>query len=116
MQYEEEHGLGSKFDFSGGRRRRWAGALSEGAPVGPTSSLGVPREVGAPCELVAHRGTPLGCVQCQKFLNIVEKIILNFQVILRTFISGTFFYCTDNSENRIIMAFYFIELLITESK
>jgi hypothetical protein len=34
---------------------------------------------------------PLSCVQCQKFLNIAEKIILNFQGIWRTFIFWSFF-------------------------
>jgi hypothetical protein len=103
-------GLGASLIFSGGRRRRWVAGISEWVPVGPTSLL------GAPCGLVAHRCTPLGCVQCQKFLNILEKIILNFQGILRTFIFRPFFYCTENSKNRIIMAFYFILLKITESK
>ena len=84
-------GLGASLIFSGGRRRQWVAGISEWVPVGPTTLLGAPRGVVAPCGLVAHRCTPLGCVQCQKFLNILEKIILNFHGILRTFIFGPFF-------------------------
>ena len=42
-------------------------------------------------------------------LKYSRKIILNWQGIWRTFISGVFLYCTDNSENRQKSTiFYFI--------
>ena len=53
-------------------------------------------------------GAPPSDVICIKNLKYSEKIVLNFQSILRTFIFGSFFYCTGNSENKQNMAFYFI--------
>jgi hypothetical protein len=91
MKMNKNTGLRARVVFSGGRRRQWAGGISEGAPVGPTSSLGAPRGWAHPVSLGLTGAPPLGCVQGQKFLNVVEKIILNFLVILRTFIFGTFF-------------------------
>jgi hypothetical protein len=79
--------------------------ISEGAPRGTHKPGGRAQGVGAPCRLVAHWCSPLMHTQCQKFLNIPEKIILNFQGILRTFIFRSFFYCTDKTENRRIIAF-----------
>jgi len=79
--------------------------ISEGALRGTHKPGGVPRDVGASCRLVAHWCSPLLCSQCQKFLNIPEKIILHFQGIWRTFIFRSIFYCTEKSENRRIIAF-----------
>jgi hypothetical protein len=69
---------------------KWAEWISEWVPVGPTRHLGAAGGV-APCCLVSNRDTPLGCIQCQKFLNIPEKIMLKFYDILSTFIFGSFF-------------------------
>ena len=55
---------------------------------------------GAPWTLVARCLLPLLCSQCKIFSNIHEKIILNWHVILRTFIFGIFLYCTDKPGNR----------------
>ena len=59
-----------------------------------------PRGRGAPSTLVARWLPLLVCSQCQKFSNILEKIIFHFQGIWRTSIFGVFLYCTDKSENR----------------
>ena len=63
--------------------------------VGARISGGDPRWVheagGAPSTFVGTWWVPLVCSRCQKFLNILEKIILNFQGIWRTFIFGAFF-------------------------
>ena len=64
---------------------------------------------GAPWTLMARCLLPLVCSQCQIFANILEKIILNFQGIWRTFISA-YFHCMDNSENKqkILFLLYLI--------
>ena len=70
---------------------------------------GAPKVVVAPCAVVAKCWVPLVCSKCQKFLNILQKIILHFQGIWRTFIFRVFLYCTDKSENRknILFVLYF---------
>ena len=55
-----------------------------------------------PCEQQGHLP---GLFSVPKILKYYEKVMLKFYCILSTFIFGSFFYCTDNSENRKIIAF-----------
>ena len=59
---------------------------------------------------------PLVCSQCQIFLNILEKIIFQFQGIWRTFIFGVFFIARiiQKTDKKILILFYLIS--ITEIK
>jgi hypothetical protein len=83
----------------------WDEEISEGAHVGTTTHQGAPGGAGAPRWVVPTWSTSLCCYLHQKLLNIQKKIVLNFYSILRTFIFGSFFYCTENRQG---MAFYFI--------
>ena len=83
----------------------WYEEISEGAHVGTTNHKGMPGGLGAPSAHLVH--LPL-ILFAPKNLKYSEKIILKFQSILRTFIFGSFFYCTENSKNRQSMEFYFI--------
>ena len=79
----------------------WDEEISEGGMWGPQPTrarLGVLARPGGLC-------LPPSDVICTENS---EKIVLNFHGILRTFILGSIFYCTGNSENRQNMAFYFI--------
>ena len=78
-----------------GRKKKCVGAGISGGEPPWAHEAG-----GAPWTLVARCPLPLLCSQCQIFSNILEKIILNWQGVWRTFIFGVFLYCTDNSENR----------------
>ena len=76
----------------------WDEEVSEGVPHGdhnpPRRAWGSWRaQVGC-----AHLVHPPPMLFAPKILKCSEKIVLNFQS-LRTFIFGSFFYCT-NSENR----------------
>ena len=97
-------GLRNGVIFSGGRRSGWVAGISEGGYVGPTGHLGAPRGWARPlaCGSQVH---PPGVCSVPKILKYCIKIILNFQDIWRTFILGSIFYCTDNSENSKIIAF-----------
>ena len=91
---EQEHELWSKKEiFLEEEEGRGHGHQVSGCLWDPQATDGVPWGVRRAPWLVASRCTPLGCVQCQKFLNIQKKkIMLNFQGILRTFIFASF-YC-----------------------
>ena len=56
--------------------------------------------VVVPCALVAKWWVPLVCSKCQKFLNILQKIISIFRAFGELLFLGHFFHCMDNSENR----------------
>ena len=84
-----------------GRTMECVGAgISGGGHRGPTRHGGAPRGCGCALHPRGQVDDPLLCSQCQIFSNILEKIILNWQGIWRTFIFGIFLYCTDISENR----------------
>ena len=84
---------------------KWSEGISEGATWDhkpPGRAWGSWRtQVG--CAHLVHLPMILFALEIQKYS---EKIVLNFQGILRTFIFGSFFYCTGNSENKQTMAFY----------
>ena len=84
----------------------WAREISEGTHMGTTTHQGAPGAAGVPWCLVGTRCTP-SVVICTSNSEIFRKIVSNFQNILRTFIFGSFFYCTTKTENRIIMPFLF---------
>ena len=78
----------------------WDEEISEGAHMGTTTHQGAPGGPGRAqvgCAHLVH--LPL-ILFGPKILKYSEKIILNFQSILRTYIFGSFFYCMENSENR----------------
>ena len=98
-------GLSKQVIFSGGIRRALVAKISEGAYMGPTSLLGAPRGWGAPCELVAQRCTPRGVFSAKKIQILEKKTYKTFMAFGEFLFFGSFFYCTDNSENRKIIAF-----------
>ena len=69
------------------QRKKMGARLSGGGPPWAHEAGGTPRGVGRALHPRGH----------SKFLNILEKIILNWHGILRTFIFGIFLYCTDKS-------------------
>ena len=78
-------------DFFGRKKKCVGAGISGGVHVGPTRQGARRRGAGAPCALVARWWVPLVCSKCQKFSNVLQKTILNFQGIWRTFIFGVFF-------------------------
>ena len=75
----------------------WAKEISEGAHVGTTTPQGTPGGAGAPRWVVPTWCTSLRYYLHQKFINILEKIVSGFHSILRTFIFGSFYYCTEKT-------------------
>ena len=65
--------------------------ISGGGPRGAHEAGGAPQGVATPCATMAKWWVPLVHSKCQKFLNILQKIILHFHDIWRTFIFGVFF-------------------------
>ena len=86
----------------------WAKEISEGAHVGATTHQGTPWGCWRALVSCGHLGHPPHVLFALEILKYSKKIMLNFQGILRIFIFGSFFYCTEKTENRINMAFYFI--------
>ena len=91
-------------DFFGRKKECVVAGISGGEPPWAHEAGGAPWTLVARCQL------PLMCSQCQIFLNILQKLIFQFQGIWRTSIFGVFFYCMDNSEKRqkILILLYLI--------
>ena len=85
----------------------WAKEISEGAHMGATTHQGAPGGAGAPWCLVGTRCTPSDVI-CTKNSEIIRKNRSNFSGHSENFYFWVIFYCTEKTENRIIMAFYFI--------
>ena len=77
-------------DFFGKKMECVGASISGGGPPWAHEAGAHPIGVGAPWTLVARCQLPLLCSRCEIFSNIPEKIILNVQGILRTFIFGIF--------------------------
>ena len=92
MQQDElEHGFELCGDFFWRKTKCVGAGISEGGPHGAHEAGGAPQGGG---RALCPRGQmvgPLVCSQCQKFVNILQKIIFHFQDIWRNFIFGVFF-------------------------
>ena len=80
---------------------KWAEEISEWVPVGPTRHLGAPLGGGRallPCEQQVH---PPGLFSVPKIL--MYSIKNHVKILLHS--EHFYFYCTDNRENKVIIAF-----------
>ena len=86
----------------------WDKEMSEGGHVGATTHQGAPGGAGAPWCLVGTRCTPPQVLFAAKLHKYSGKIHVKFSGHSENFYFWVIFYCTEKTENRIIMAFYFI--------
>ena len=92
----------------------WAKEISEGAHVGATTHQGAPGGAGTP--LVGTRCTPPLVLFAPKIHKYSAKNRVKFLGHSENFYFWVIFYCAEKTENRINMAFCFIQLTKTENK
>jgi hypothetical protein len=85
-------------------------------PCGTHNPAGLAQGGGRALWACGSQVHPPGVCLVPKILKYSGKKHIKFSRHSENFYFWAIFYCTGNSENRIIMAFYFILLKITESK